>query len=580
MRAIAHTGLLAVVGASLATALTLSGCAETVDDPVNTPGNESALPEQTAEDSPEPPAVLDQQGVNAGHPLAAEAGVEMLAAGGTAVDAAIAAAFAVSVVEPYASGVGGGGSALVATLDAAPEAFDYREVVAVDGVIPPSNTGIPGFVAGMAELHDQHGTLEWAELLEPAARMAEGGVPATATLIGRIAVGGAGAIAGLEQFSPGGAPLQAGAPLVQAELGTTLRTLQTEGPESFYTGEVAGQLTAVEGIDPASLERYEVQRSEPPQGPVGDHRVVSGAPALPGVALIQMLQVLESQGISEVDPESTEYLRLVSEAWVLAEQTVRTELGDPDFTDVPVDELVDPVRNAEFVGGAAPSAPTGDAPAHQGGDTAGGDTAGGNTAGGDTVGENLETPGNTTHLTVVDKDGTVVSMTNTLTQFWGSGTEVGGFFLNDQLSRFDTVDSPRNQPEPGRRSVTWSNPTLVLDDEGRPVLGIGTPGGANILSILAVTLTRWGLMGQSLEEAVAAPRFRFDSASQTLVVEPELVGSPAAQGVGALGWQVSQSPGGLFGSVQALEIDYDDRTVSGPTDTRLEAGTVIVDAEG
>ncbi len=585
MRAIAHTGLLAVVGASLATALTLSGCAETVDDPVNTPGNESALPEQTAEDSPEPPAVLDQQGVNAGHPLAAEAGVEMLAAGGTAVDAAIAAAFAVSVVEPYASGVGGGGSALVATLDAAPEAFDYREVVAVDGVIPPSNTGIPGFVAGMAELHDQHGTLEWAELLEPAARMAEGGVPATATLIGRIAVGGAGAIAGLEQFSPGGAPLQAGAPLVQAELGATLRTLQTEGPESFYTGEVAGQLTAVEGIDPASLERYEVQRSEPPQGPVGDHRVVSGAPALPGVALIQMLQVLESQGISGVDPESTEYLRLVSEAWVLAEQTVRTELGDPDFTDVPVDELVDPVRNAELVGGAAPTAPTGDAPADQGGDTAGGDTAGGDTAGGDTaggdtVGENLETPGNTTHLTVVDKDGTVVSMTNTLTQFWGSGTEVGGFFLNDQLSRFDTVDSPRNQPEPGRRSVTWSNPALVLDDEGRPVLGIGTPGGANILSILAVTLTRWGLMGQSLEEAVDAPRFRFDSASQTLVVEPALVGSPAAQGVGALGWQVSQSPGGLFGSVQALEIDYDDRTVSGPTDTRLEAGTVIEEAEG
>lgn len=551
-----RAGSRAVVGSLLAAALTLSGCAGPGDGPENPATAEPATTEP--EPAPEPSPVLTQQGVNAAHPLAAEAGMEMLDAGGTAVDAAIAAAFAVSVVEPYASGMGGGGSALVATREAAPEAFDYREVVAADGIIPPTNTGIPGFVAGMAELHAQHGTLEWAELLEPAARMAEGGVPATETLIARIAVGGANAIAGLGQFSPGGAPLQVGAPLVQAELGTTFRTLQDEGPESFYSGGIADELAAVNGIDPVSLEQYEVQRSEPPQGPVGDFRLVSSAPALPGVALIQMMQVLESQGISEVDPESTEYVRRLSEAWLLAEQTVRTELGDPAFTEVPVDELVDPVRNAELVGGTAP-APAGDGPA--------------------TEGENLVTPGNTTHLTVIDRDGTVVSMTNTLTQFWGSGTEVGGFFLNDQLSRFGTVNSPRNQPEPGRRSVTWSNPTMVLDDQGRPVLGLGTPGGANILSILANTLTRWALIGQPLAEAVAAPRFRFDGASQTLVAEPAFVGSPAAQGVGGLGWQVSQSPEGLFGSVQALEIDYDERTVSGPTDTRLEAGTVIADAE-
>src|SRR5690606_34568786 len=156
-----------------------------------------------------------------------------------------------------------------------------------------TNTGIPGFVAGMAELHARHGTLEWAELLEPAARMAEGGVPATGALTSRVAVGGAAAVSGLEQFSPGGVPLRVGDTLVQAELGATLRTLQNEGPESFYTGRIADRLTVIEGIDPTSLERYAVQRSEPPQGPVGDYEVVSGAPALPGVALIQMLQVLE-----------------------------------------------------------------------------------------------------------------------------------------------------------------------------------------------------------------------------------------------------------------------------------------------
>lgn len=546
------------IAAILTGVLALAGCAQTEPDdgPVGAP---TEVPEQTVEETPEPSEALEQQGVSAGHPLAAEAGMAMLDAGGTAADAAIAAAFAVSVVEPYASGVGGGGSALIATQDEAPAAIDYREVVAEDGTIPASNTGIPGFVAGMAELHDQHGTLEWSELLEPAAQMAEDGVPATDSLIVRMAAGGANAIAGLEQFAPGGVPLPAGATLVQSELGDTFRTLQAEGPESFYSGAIADQLTSIDGIDAASLEQYDVQHSDPPQAPIGDHQVVGSAPALPGVALIQMLQVLESQGISEVDPDSTEYVREISEAWLIAEQTIRTDLGDPAFTDVPVDEIIDPVRNAELAGGTAPAAPD--------------DPASG------PEGENMDSPGNTTHLTVIDDDGMVVSMTNTLTQFWGSGDEVGGFFLNDQLDRFSTFPSAQNQPEPGRRSVTWSNPAMVLDGEGRPALGLGTPRGANILSVLGNTLVRWGLMDQSLEEAVAAPRFRFDSATRTLVAESAFTGTPAAQGVSTLGWQLSTAAEGLFGSVQALEIDYDERTIAGPTDTRLEAGTLITDAE-
>lgn len=171
----------------------------------------------------------------------------------------------------------------------------------------------------------------------------------------------------------------------------------------------------------------------------------------------------------------------------------------------------------------------------------------------------------------------MVSMTNTLTEFWGSGVEVGGFFLNDQLSRFSSVDSPQNQPEPGRRSVTWSNPTMVLDDAGRPVMGLGTPGGANILSILGNTLSRWALQGQSLEEAVAAPRFRYDAASGSLLVEAALMDSAVASQLPELGWPTETAAEGLFGSVQALEIDYDEGTVAGPTDTRLEAGTVVTD---
>ena len=423
----------------------------------------------------------------------------MLDQGGNAVDAAIAAAFAVSVVEPYASGIGGGGSALIADRDGQTEAVDYREVVAQDGQIPASNTGIPGFVAGMAELHEQRGTLEWAELLAPAVEMAEGGVPVTETFVQRRDAGGAAATSGLAQFAPGGVPVQ-----------------------------------------------------------VGDE-IVSSAAALPGVALIRMMQNLDNGGISEVDPNSVEHIRRVSEEWAGAEQIAQTELGDTDFVDVDYDAILGNGSGSGNADGEEEPLAMGDAPASDS--------------------ENMDKPGNTTHITVVDGDGTVVSMTNTLTEFWGSGQEVGGFFLNDQLSRFSTVTSPNNHPEPGRRSVTWSNPTMVLDGEGRPVLGLGTPGGANILSILGNTLSRWALHGQSLEDAVAAPRFRLDSASGSLLVEQALLDDPVADQLPELGWPTQTAAEGLFGSVNALEIDWEQGTVSGPTDYRLEAGVVVSDAE-
>lgn len=560
MRRTTSTAHRAILATLLVGVLALAGCTTPgQDEPAPSPetpattASASPPPEQPTEETGEPETVLNQHGVNAGHPLAAEAGMEMLNAGGTAADAAVAAAFAVSVVEPYASGVGGGGSALIAGPEGTPEFIDYREVVAADGVIPPSNTGIPGFVRGMGELHARHGKLEWAQLLEPAIRMAENGVPATEQLVIRMGGAGANAVAGQPQFTPGGVPLQVGQTLVQTELAQTFRTLQNEGPDSFYTGTLAEQVSQVNGIDPTSLEQYGVQRSTPPQARMGDYQLVGASPALPGAAMIQMLQILEARGVEQLDPNSAEYARQISEAWLIAEDTVETQLGDPAFTDVPVEQITDPERNAQLAGVDATAA----APA----------------------GGEVEVSPSTTHITVVDSNGMTVSMTNTLTEFWGSGNEIGGFFLNDQLNRFNTFDSPQNQPEPGRRSVTWSNPAMVLDNEGRPVLGIGTPGGSNILSILGNALVRWGLMGQSLDEAVAAPRFRFDEDTQTVIAEDRFIGTRAAQGLAAQGWPVRQAAPGLFGSLQTLEINYEDGTVYGPTDTRLEAGTVVSDVE-
>ncbi|WP_345043995.1 gamma-glutamyltransferase family protein [Georgenia daeguensis] len=505
-------------------------------------------------------SALKAHGVSAAHPAAVEAGMTVLERGGNAVDAAIATAFAVAVVEPFASGIGGGGSAIVAPTGGQPRAYDYREVVAQNGKIPPSGTGIPGFVAGMAALHDDHGQLEWAELLQPATTLASEGFPVSEFLALRMRSDyGPGAISGQDQFKGWGGlfALEAGDELVQEELANTMTTIAEDGPDSFYTGKIAEQLEAVDGIDADSLAAYEVVRSEPARGDVGNYEVVSAAPALPGVAVIQMLQVAESLGIAESEPGSADYVEKLSTGWQVADAAVTAELGDPAFVDVPVDELTDPARNAALATNVTASpAPGGE-------------------------GDNLAAaaklvPGNTTHITVVDSDGLMVSMTNTITSFWGGSDAqvVGGFFLNNQLSRFDALDTPQNQPAPGRRSVSWAAPTVVLDDQDRPVLGLGSPGGHQIPNILANVLTRWALHGQPLADAVAAPRFHLQDGQLTVEEPPS---DDLADRLEELGWttDVVTVEEAIFGSVQALEVDHTTGEITGTADTRREADFIV-----
>ncbi|MDD9205869.1 gamma-glutamyltransferase [Georgenia sp. 10Sc9-8] len=538
--------------AVLLTGAVVTGCTNgTEPDAPEETTTAAATNAPTTVPAPDPTAestALAAMGVSAGHPAAVEAGTTVLQGGGNAVDAAIATAFAVAVVEPYASGIGGGGAALVVPTDAAPAAYDYREVVAEGGVIPPSSIGIPGFVAGMAELHSDHADLPWAEVLEPAIELAREGHPASEMLVVRLREDrGPGIAAEHPQFAADGRPLAAGDVLVQEELAATMQTLAEEGAASFYEGSIAEDLVSVEGIDRASLTGYEVQRNEPVRGEVGEHEVLAAAPPLPGVALVQMLQVAEALGVAGTEPGSAEYVHQMSSAWQVADDTVSTELGDPDFVDVPVDELTDAARNADLAAAVTPSGPVAGAPR----------------------------PGNTTHVSVVDAEGLTVSMTNTIMHWWGSGTYHQGFFLNDQLTRFEALDTPQNQPAPGRRSVSWSLPAVVVDGQDRPVLVIGSPGGRLIPNILAGVIARWSLLDQPLPEAVAAPRFHLEGS--TLQVEESLP-SDTAEELRDLGYQIEEVPPEvyLFGSVQALAVDHGTGAVAGATDDRRQGGFAVV----
>jgi gamma-glutamyltranspeptidase / glutathione hydrolase len=520
-------------------------------------------PEEATEGTPTPAATptpeedgdedegLGAYGVSAGDADAVEAGMSVLADGGNAVDAAVAAAYAVSVVEPFASGIGGGGAAIIVEPGEEPIAYDYREVVPEDGRIPASNTGTPGFVAGMETLVDSHGTRDHGELLGPAITLAEEGTD-TSSLVAEQLAGAAHRLptGDLPHLYPGGSPLSAGEPLVQEELAATLRTVADGGAAAFYEGELAERIsTGIEGVDTTSLAAYEVQSTPPARGSFAGYEVVAAPPPLPGVALVQMLQVAEALGIAEHEPGSADFVHSLAMAWRLSEQFVNWDLGDPDYVDVPVDELTDPERNAALAEHISmDSVLQVDAGEPRGG---------------------LDAP-NTTHLTVVDADGTLVSMTNTVTNFWGSGQYTAGFFLNDQLSRFDIGQSSANEPEAGRRSVSWSLPAVVLDGEGRPVLGLGSPGGKRIPKTLAHVIARWGAHGESLEAAVDAPRFHLEGS--TLELERSL-GNETDADLRRRGYSAvdTQRPALYFGSVQALELDHEVGEIVGSADPRREA---------
>ena len=522
------------------------------------PEEPTDAPEETAQPEPDQPvqdeaARLQGHGISAGHEQAVDAAEEILDQGGNAVDATIAAAFAIGVLEPVASGIGGGGSVIIAGPDDEPIFYDYREVVNTSGDIPASGTGVPGFVAGMGLLHQDYGDLEWEQVMAPAIELAGEGFTVSEYLSERIKSGaGPDHLADLEVFYPDGDPLGASETLVQPELEQTLQRLAEVGWEDFYTGQLAESLAdQVRGVDEESLAEYEVATSEPVMGEFGEYQVVSAPPPLPGAALIQMLQIAEADGVESMAADSAEYIDAQSRAWSAAEETILNDLGDPVAVDVPVEELTDPRANAEL----QPEGPSGQPQAASGGPEA-------------------SAHANTTHISAVDEAGLTVSMTNTVTDFWGSGQEVDGYFLNNALKRFSDIDSPANQPEPGRRTVTWSNPTMVLNQDALPVMAIGTPGGMQILPALGTVLSQWALQGSDLQAAVESPRFRAEE-SQLFLEE----GQPGAlrDDLEDLGWSIEEWPPSSFGSVQALVIDHDSGTISGADDPRRDGTHRVID---
>jgi gamma-glutamyltranspeptidase / glutathione hydrolase len=451
-------------------------------------------------------AVATRFMVAAAHPLAVDAGYEVLKRGGSAVDAAVAVQMVLGLVEPESSGIGGGAFMLhwsareeklrsydgreTAPASARPGRFlrDGKPMDFFEAVVGGHSVGVPGVLRMLELAHARHGRLPWEGLFPPAIRLAEGGFPLPAKLHAALE---------RERFLREDAAARAiyyskrpGERIVNPQYGETLRVVARGGARLFYEGDIARDivLTVRAHARPGDLTEddlaaYRAIEREPLCGPYREWRVCSmGPPSSGGVAVLQMLGVLERVPFARAPPQSARAVHFFSEAGRLAYADRARYLGDPDFVSVPVERLLAPryiARRAKAIGERSlRQAPPGD----------------------------TEAPG-TSHFSIVDAEGNVVSMTTTVEAAFGSRVMVRGFLLNNQLTDFDFVPGGANQVEGRKRPRSSMAPTIVFSRSGEVRLVIGSPGGPSIINYVAKALVGvldWKLDVQS---AIELPNF-------------------------------------------------------------------------
>ncbi|MDM8009893.1 MAG: gamma-glutamyltransferase [Parasphingorhabdus sp.] len=530
--------------------------------------------------------------VIAANPLAAKAGQDVLARGGSAIDAAIAVQAMLSLVEPQSSGVGGG--AFLTYYDGASgklTVYDGRETapaqasptmfLAPDGeplgyreaVTSGRATGVPGAVAMLALVHEEHGALEWSSLFGAAERTAEEGFVISPRL-GRFLTKGFPQLempdAAAYFSDANGKRLAIGDRLKNPEYAAFLKRLAANGPAALYTGSTAAKIVAktrsapLEGrMTMADLAGYRPVKREAVCNPYRAYRVCVPPPPSSGVGLLQLLAMLEKTDIATRGPSDPQAWFLFAEASRLMYADRDQYVGDPAFVSVPVQGLLDPAyvaKRAALIGVTASAPPKAGTP------------PGAVQAGADHTME----PAGTSHFIVRDAQGNVVSITTTVESIFGTGRMVDGFFLNNQLTDFsfsptDADGHPAaNAVAPGKRPRSSMTPTILLDRDGKFAGAIGSAGGNSILAYVAKSLVGtidWGL---SMQQALALPNLVARGAAiggEVDEFEPGVVAGLAERGI-------DLKPGqGEDSGVHAVMIR--DGKVDGGFDPRRE-GVVLV----
>ncbi|HEY8384001.1 MAG TPA: gamma-glutamyltransferase [Microvirga sp.] len=462
--------------------------------------------------------------VAAANPLAAEAGRQILAAGGSAVDAAITVQLVLTLVEPQSSGIGGGAFLVhwdgqaVTTLDgrevapaaAKPERFlttDGQPMKFNDAVVGGRSVGVPGVVRMLETAHRRWGKLPWKQLFEPAIKLADEGFTISPRLGGLVAQDqflATNPVAKAYFYEADGKPKAIGSVLKNPDLARTLRAIADNGSAAFYTGEIAQDIVATVTSHPTNpgdmtlddLKAYKVEEREPVCGPYRAYRLCGMAPpSSGGIGVLQILGMLEGIDLAAMKP-GPDAVHWIAEAGRLAYADRALFLADPQFVSVPVRGLIDRdyiksraalMSPDKSMGKAQPGNPPFQRTFHWGGS------------------EGIEF--GTSHIAIVDRDGRAVSMTTTIEGGFGSRQMTkGGFLLNNQLTDFSFATTEDGKPvanrvEPGKRPRSTMAPMIVLDGSNKLYAVVGSPGGSAIINYVTKTLV--GILDWKLDPQVA-----------------------------------------------------------------------------
>jgi gamma-glutamyltranspeptidase/glutathione hydrolase len=504
---------------------------------------------------------------------ASRVGVEILRAGGNAVDAAVAVQFALAVVNPEAGNIGGGGFMVARLSDGETAAIDFREKAPLaatrdmfldeDGnltdksVVGHLASGVPGTVSGMWEAHQRYGSMPWADLVAPAITLAEG-FEVRERFLGSLGPSMVEALsayaASAAQFLPReGQPPVVGDTLRQPDLAETLRRIRDEGPDGFYAGRTADLIVAEMErgggiITHEDLTSYRAAWREPISFTYRDHTVISMPPSSSGGAtMAEMANILQRYDVASMGWHTSETIHLFAEASKRAYADRNHYLADPDFIDMPLERMTSAPYAAER---AATISMSGATPSEE-------------------IGPGMEVGPdegeNTTHFSIVDASGNAVAVTTTINSWYGSKVTVtgAGFVLNNEMddfaakpgtpNQFGLVQGENNAVGPGKRMLSAMTPSIVLDPSGSLRMVTGTPGGSTIITTVFQTISNVVDFDMNVVQAVNAPRVHHQHLPDQIYFESGGLDLATVEALEALGHRVVER-GDVSGDVQAILI--------------------------
>ena len=506
----------------------------------------------------------DSAVVVSGSPIASQVGLDILRAGGNAVDAAVAVGFALAVVHPEAGNIGGGGFLVYREAKGATYALDYREMApsgaSRDMYLDPdgdpndlSVTGalaaaVPGSPAGLLEMHQRFGRLPFAQVIDPAIRLANEGY--VVDLFRRRSIGGEMSRlylfpASRTQFLPNDQPPEVGTTLVQRDLGKTLERIRDKGAAGFYTGTTADLIVAEMErsgglITHADLANYKTYWRDPIVLTYRGDTIYSMPPASSGGTTMGMiLNIME--GFSPLPPfGSAELMHLESEAMARAFMDRNAYMGDPGFVHNPVEQMLSKEYAAERRTTINPRRATPPEDLRPG----------------------LKDGPSTTHYSIVDAEGNAASITTTLNNSYGSAVTVtgAGFLLNDEMddlasapgrpNMYGLVQGDSNAIQPGKRPLSAMTPSIVVGADGQLRMVVGTPGGPRIITMVYHVISNVLDHGMSLADAVTAPRLHDQGLPDVIRVERGGFQPAALEQLRKMGHEVNE--GGYTGDIEAI----------------------------